>query len=374
MWHSAVEALRASGHTVRVLTTDHERAGRRDTGDADIWRDLRWYWRDHGFPRRTLRQALAIERHNLAVVSRHLDEFSPDVVSWWPMGGMSLGPMELVRRRGVPAVAFVHDDWLLYGPIVDGWHARWRGRPRAASMAERVFGVPASIDFARAAHYAFVSECTRTRARRDHPELGETSIVHSGVGAAFLEPAAPCPWRWRLLYVGRIDARKGVATAVQSLAALPPDAELEVVGAGGGDAVAVVRATAVAAGVEDRVAFLGERTQDELPGLYAEADVVVFPVEWAEPWGLVPLEAMGRGRPVVATGRGGSAEYLRDGENALLFDAGDAAALAVCVRRLAEDADLRRRLREGGSKTAREHPATRFNEAVEATLARTAAG
>ena len=54
----------------------------------------------------------------------------------------------------------------------------------------------------------------------------------------------------------------------------------------------------------------------------------MFPVRWNEPWGLVPIEAMARGRPVVATGRGGSGEYLRDGENCMLFDADDDAALA----------------------------------------------
>ena len=99
--------------------------------------------------------------------------------------------------------------------------------------------------------------------------------------------------------------------------------------------------------------------------MYAAADAVVFPVIWEEPWGLVPLEAMGIGRPVAATGRGGSAEYLEDGENALLFPAGDAPALAAAVERLAADAGLRARLRERGAETAARHTERRFNEAVE---------
>ena len=88
---------------------------------------------------------------------------------------------------------------------------------------------------------------------------------------------------------------------------------------------------------------------------YARADATVFPVRWEEPKGLVPLASMGRGRPVVATGRGGSAEYLRDGENCLLFDAWDADALAAAVRRLAGDPALCQRLREGGLETAPRH-------------------
>jgi len=70
----------------------------------------------------------------------------------------------------------------------------------------------------------------------------------------------------------------------------------------------------------------------------------------------------------VATGRGGSAEYLGDGENCLLFEAGDAAALAAAVERLAGDDGLRDRLRAGGLDTAPRHTEERFNEAVERHL------
>ena len=70
---------------------------------------------------------------------------------------------------------------------------------------------------------------------------------------------------------------------------------------------------AAGAGLADRVLFSGMVGREELISLYGRADAVVFPVRWNEPWGLVPLEAMARGRPVVATGRGGSGEYLVDG-------------------------------------------------------------
>ena len=92
---------------------------------------------------------------------------------------------------------------------------------------------------------------------------------------------------------------------------------------------------------------------------------MVFPVRWEEPWGLVPLEAMAKGRPVLATGRGGSAEYLRDGENCLLFEADDSSALARALHRLASDPALRARLRAGGLETAPRHTEALFNQAVE---------
>ena len=74
------------------------------------------------------------------------------------------------------------------------------------------------------------------------------------------------------------------------------------------------------------------------------------------------------GTPVVATGTGGSAEYLRDGENCLLVEPGDADAVAAAVRRLAGDHELRQRLRAGGLETAAAHELSRFTEAIEAEL------
>jgi glycosyltransferase involved in cell wall biosynthesis len=102
--------------------------------------------------------------------------------------------------------------------------------------------------------------------------------------------------------------------------------------------------------------------------VYAAADVVLFPVRWEEPWGLVPLEAMGVGRPVVATARGGSGEYLRDGSNCVVVPAQDPGAVARAVTRLAGDPVLRDRLREGGFETARLHTDATWGDAVLAAV------
>ena len=118
----------------------------------------------------------------------------------------------------------------------------------------------------------------------------------------------------------------------------------------------------------ERVQF-GVATRQELAREYAAADALLFPVRWREPWGLVPLEAMGVGTPVVASGRGGSGEYLRDGENCLLFDADEGAPpLAAAVRRLAGDADLRSTLRERGLETVAGIDPNAFHEAAEEML------
>jgi glycosyltransferase involved in cell wall biosynthesis len=364
VWRAAMRHLERHGHSVRVLTTDLD-TGAVVPDDPDVHRELRWYWRDHDFPRLPLRERLSLERHNARVLRRHLEEQRPDVVTWWSMGGMSLSMLETVRRREVPAIAFVHDDWLDYGRTADGWTGLFGARLGwLAPLAERVSGAPTRVDLEHAARYVFVSETTRRHALDAGVTMASTGIAHSGIDPGFIDPAPEREWCWALLYVGRIDERKGVHTAIAALAHLPDSATLTIVGGWNESEQARARRQAERLGVARRVRFLGQRTREQIHADYADADVVVFPVVWEEPWGLVPLEAMGRGRPVVATGRGGSGEYLRDGENALLFDAEDAAALAGAVSRLAAEPELRARLRVGGRATAPIHTEQVFNDAV----------
>jgi glycosyltransferase involved in cell wall biosynthesis len=153
------------------------------------------------------------------------------------------------------------------------------------------------------------------------------------------------------LYVGRVEPAKGIETLVRALGALPSDAVLDVVGRGDVAFIARVKGVAAAAGAEARLR-LSSSARENLADRYAAADAVVFPSEWNEPFGIVPLEAMACGTPVVATGTGGSGEYLRDSQNCLLVPPGSATALGQALHRLAADPGLRSRLIQGGRVTA----------------------
>jgi len=366
VWAGAVEHLRSRGHDVRVLATDL-RTDSQEPDGTDVYRQLRWHLRDGEFEKLGPFARVVMARHNHRVLDWHISAFQPDLVAWWSMGGLTLTMLESVRCRGLPAVAFVHDDWLDYGRFVDPWLRAFYGprRGRLAPLAERVVGIPASVDFVGAATYVFVSDFTRRHALNGGLPALRTAVAHSGIHPDYLDPAPSRDWSWRLLYVGRLDARKGVDVAVEALRHLPAHTRLEI--AGGWDTNEEKRLSELAGrlGAGERVEFTGQLGRRELLDAYATADAVVFPVRWSEPWGLVPLEAMGRGRPVVATGRGGSGEYLRDGENCLLVEADDPAALASAIGRLASDSALRARLRDGGFATAPRHTEQVFNEAVE---------
>jgi glycosyltransferase involved in cell wall biosynthesis len=364
-WQSAVEHLRAAGEDVRVLTSDHRAAGVA-TDSPGVARELRWYWRDHAFPRMGLRQRLALERHNAAVMERQLADYRPDVVSWWAMGGMSLGLIEQVRRARVPAFGVVGDNWMTYGPMFDRWQRPFRSRlgRRLAGPAERVTGLPARIDLSSAGPWLFNSHATRASAEDAGWRLRDARVAHPGVNLELFKAAPEKRWRWRFLYLGRVEERKGVDIAVDVLAELPGATRLRVVGPGEKRYLDALRSRARLAGVGDRVEF-AEVPREAVPAELAGVDVLLFPVRWEEPWGLVPLEAMAAGIPVVATGTGGSAEYLRDAENCLIFDvSGGASALARALRRLSDDPELRARLRATGLRTAASYSERDYNETI----------
>ena len=257
VWASAMSHLRAVGHDVRVLTTDFRKDGAPAGGEEpDVYRELRWYWRDHAFPRLSLRACVALERHNGRMFDRHVAQLRPDVVTWWAMGGMSLSLIERARRAGLPAVGFVHDDWLIYGPRVDQWLVRAQRRPALGRLLGAFAGIPRRLDAAAAAEWLFVSDDTRRRALEHSGfDLQRTGVAHSGIDASWVDPQPERAWRWRLLSVGRIDERKGIDTAIAALADLPPQARLTVVGDGDRRTLADLQALAARTGVKERVTY-----------------------------------------------------------------------------------------------------------------------
>jgi glycogen synthase len=118
------------------------------------------------------------------------------------------------------------------------------------------------------------------------------------------------------------------------------------------------------------VRFQPQVTRAEMPALYREHDILLFPSEWEEPFALTLLEAMASGIPIVGTTTGGSKEILEEGVTGLVFDKGDAAGLARQVRRLASDPELRQAVaREARRRIERDFQIEKTIDQIEAFLA-----
>lgn len=174
-----------------------------------------------------------------------------------------------------------------------------------------------------------------------------------------------CPHRM-LLFVGRIEPLKGLDVLIKALAIMRKRGVLEhfplclaVIGGepdAGPDQVSVEMARlqqlCESYGLQDLVAFLGKRCQDSLPYYYSAADAVVMPSHY-ESFGMVALEAMACGTPVVASQVGGLAFLVQDNITGYTVPSGDPAALAERLTELIQNDSLRTRMGEQAINVAR---------------------
>ncbi len=250
------------------------------------------------------------------------------------------------RRLGVPIVTSYHTDFGKYAAAygapwlraaTSAYLARFHARARRTYTPSAVAaGELARIGIAHAEVWGRGVDVEAFAPRRRSLALRETI----GVG----------PDAFTFLYVGRLAAEKSVDRVIgayRRAAERLPDGAVRLVIAGAGPREAELRAEAPASAV-----FLGHLDRDTmLPQLYASADAFVFASE-TETLGLVVLEAMASGLPVVAVPAGGVAEHLRDGVNGLTAPSGDLDATAHAMVRIATDRALHRRLSAGARATA----------------------
>jgi D-inositol-3-phosphate glycosyltransferase len=197
--------------------------------------------------------------------------------------------------------------------------------------------------------------------RRLGAHVHKVSVVPCGVDVDLFHPDGPAEGRaggaQRIVVVSRLVERKGIGDVVAALAELPGT---ELVVAGGGSAAELrrdpeanrLRELARQAGVADRVELHGTLERRAVPPLLRSADVVVC-VPWYEPFGIVPLEAMACGVPVVASAVGGLADTVVHGATGLHVPPRRPDLVAEAVRSLLADPELRARLGAAGWERVR---------------------
>jgi glycosyltransferase involved in cell wall biosynthesis len=156
-------------------------------------------------------------------------------------------------------------------------------------------------------------------------------------------------------YVGRLEEEKGTQFFIEALPAISralPPARYLIVGEASDEQEefdARARERVRELGIADRVSFTGFR--DDVPDLIAAMDVAVVP-SLREAFGLVNVEVMACGRPLVATRVGGIPEVVEDGTTGILVPPGDSGALAEAVLSLMADPGRRRAMGEAGRRRA----------------------
>jgi phosphatidyl-myo-inositol alpha-mannosyltransferase len=187
--------------------------------------------------------------------------------------------------------------------------------------------------------------------------LGAFKVVPNGVDYARFSTAEPIadlvdPERPLVLFVGRLEPRKGLAVLMSGflrLRASLPSVRLCVVGEGAerGRCQEMVPPS-----IRHDVLFMGRVAQEELPRYHASADVFVSPATGGESFGIVLLEAMAAGLPIIASDIPGYRTVMKDGREGRLVPPGDGIALADALEGLLASAPLRAAMAEQGGQTA----------------------
>ncbi|MFJ4219408.1 glycosyltransferase [Curtobacterium luteum] len=195
--------------------------------------------------------------------------------------------------------------------------------------------------------------------------LHRISVVPCGVDVETFRPDGPVEERGRthrVLTASRLVQRKGVGTTIAAVAELVHegrDVELVIVGGAGvagadlPDDPEYQRLDALARelGIRDHVHFRGQLGQHDMPAVYRSADVVVC-APWYEPFGIVPLEAMACGRPVIASSVGGLIDTVVEDATGLHVPPRDEEAVATAIGTLLEDPERREAFGAAGRERA----------------------
>jgi glycogen synthase len=340
-----VDALRRRGHDVLVLTSSYG-AGKR-VSSAGLRRTLRFHWFQ---PVRSL-SALAIsECRDYWSVVRCISRYGPDVIHVWSLRSISKNVLTAIARSRIPVVYDISDDWMS-DIDKDRWFWFWSGVPpttlkrRSKVLMRKVFSkvVPTSLELPDRSSCYFTSESIRDLYVQSGFKIGNHSVIYCGVDTHIFErpnnfSGSRSPFR--ILFGSQLTRGKGLFTVVEALRDLVRkginDIRLTVVGKAGIEHgfESEVKTYLEDAGLTKLVEFKPLVQRADMPQIYWSHHVVVFASYLPEAFPLVPLEAMASGVPVVTTLAGGTRELARDGENALVFEPGDAIGLARCLERV----------------------------------------
>ena len=279
---------------------------------------------------------------------------------------LAFGPLSLKRtrrwlREGRFDVLHIHEPtvpslsmlacFAASGPMVATFHTA-----TSRSRALQVFGSALQPGLEKLTGRIAVSPAAR-RVVVEHLG-GDAVLIPNGVDVRRFAGARPLPGRPAaptVVFLGRIDEpRKGLAVLLEALAELVelvPDVRLLVAGPGDVDEVR----EAVPASLRSHVELLGLVSDEDKPRVYASGDVYCAPNTHGESFGIVLVEAMATGTPVVASDLDAFRRVLDDGRAGVLFPVGDAAALAVALADLLGDPDRRKQLAEAGRDTVEQY-------------------
>jgi phosphatidylinositol alpha-mannosyltransferase len=364
--HHLSEALRARGHEVHILTTSYH-------DDGPPTRYVTRVGRAVFLPMNKSYATVPFDLDMTGKVKRFLRSHEFDIVHVNGFFPPDISYYALQHSRSVNVASFLTVGFRDYGPAAWLWKLMSSGLNRR--MHGRIALTQGALEYIRPffpGEFRVIPPGVDTV--RFHPKGNpKLEVLNSKSGLGFRSsdlrlPVSgdPRPLTPTILFVGRLDKRKGLDVLLRAFPRVRqdfPDARLTIVGKGPTEMES--RLLAQKLGIADHVDFKGFATADGLPSYYAGADVYCSPALGGEAFGIVLLEAMSCATPVVASDITGYNEVVQNEENGLLCRPNDPAALATALTRLLSQPDLRVKLGAAGHKKAEALSWPRIAEQVE---------
>ncbi len=297
-----------------------------------------------------------------------LQAFKPDMVHMHNIyTHLSPSIIAECRKAGIPVVFTIHDY-----ALVSANYALWSSRGSLPLGPSSLFTVARSRFIKKSFFATFILELIR-RIQMSF-KLFETGVdryfavsdqvkralLATGFDSSRIETVTPFAGnlmsdarvgkvrgeREGVLFAGRLEVYKGIETFLSAAAALPHET-FYVAGTGPLEK-RVLQAS-------ENVQYQGFLQSEALWLLMQRSKAVVMPSTWYEPFGLVALEAMALGTPVVVSDHVGASDRIKDGANGLIFKAGDSTQLMEKLKTLIKDPKSRERIGEAAERTAKAH-------------------
>ena len=351
--HTVEEQL-ARGHEPRVFATNALQAADPSESlppNAEVFDYVYPYW---PMP---AKDQLALDKKGGSPYApqlfRAVRAFQPDLIHIHAGGRLAVAAVRLAEELGVPSVMSLHGGAAVVPQSeIDEMLRPLKRKFPYGGLVDRLLGWRFD-PLTRVGAIVCISRAEEARLQALYPGR-RIRYVPNGVAAApRVTRRTDQPTR-NLLCVSRIDYQKNQVALVEALTKLPMNCRLTLVGPITAAWYAEkIRACAQELGVADRVTLIPGLPPGsaELEAAFAAADVFVLP-SVHEPFGIVALEAMQRGLPLVSSNVGGLPDFVADGANGLLFEPTDAAALASAITRVLDEPGLAERLIAGGLETS----------------------
>ena len=360
-----VDALSKRGHQLQVLTSNHRVPSMGFPGQKGVYRHLQLHDSEGIECRLGVSYAATYEQELIQarMLYNRLDHFQPDVVYVWNMQGVSKSLLFNLQNQDTPIAYDLHSNWLSRHLFeLDPWFTWWQRNQSLRSKCYqfylklsglarrrlRYFPVGTVTDLDISNGYVCSESLRADLVAAGVAQAATLPVIYPALNTeALLSKISYHPAR-KFMWAGRLNASKAPGIALRAVEILKGRGiyvSLDFYGMGMPSERKAMRNLIDRAGLSDSVRMLMIRP-GELVSKYPEYDALLFTSCCNDPFPITPLEAMLSGLPSILARDGGIEEIAKDGEIALLYDAGDAEALADAMVRMMN-------IEDGGSAMAK---------------------